>query len=218
MADPYSRSGGGYGTPEVRVYVDQLHAAHDTALALAFDTPSVTGIPAIQVGPAEGKLLQLLVSLVGARRVVEVGTLAGYSAIQMARGLGPEGRLWTFESEPKHHALAQTNSAQAGLSQRITCVLGKALDGLEALAREHAPFDVVFIDADKGNYDRYGRFAAEHLRRGGLLLGDNAYFFGKLLEDTPEAAAMRRFHQEAAVHFDTVCVPTPDGLLLGIKR
>ena len=80
------------------------------------------------------------------------------------------------------------------------------------------PFDAVFIDADKGNYDANGRWAAENTRPGGLLVGDNAFFFGRLLEDSPEAAAMRRFHEEARAYFDTVCLPPPDGMLLGIRR
>jgi caffeoyl-CoA O-methyltransferase len=203
----------------VLLYVERTHAAHDSALAAAFATPGEAGIPAIQVGPSEGKLLGVLLSLVQARKVVEIGTLAGYSALRMLQGMGPTGHLWTLEADPKHHALAVANIARAGCADRVTCVLGKALEHLDALGREHGPFDAVFIDADKGNYDQYGRFAAAHLRRGGLLLGDNAFFFGRLLEDNhPEAAAMRRFHEEAAVHFDTVCIPTPDGLLLGVKR
>ncbi|MFT3921906.1 MAG: O-methyltransferase [Myxococcales bacterium] len=219
MADNQSRAGARYTTRELLAYVEKLHAPHDASLAKAFGTPAESGIPAIQVAPSEGKLLGMLIGLAGARKVVEVGTLAGYSAIRMAQRLAPGGHLWTFESEPKHHALAQANVATAGLSDRITCLLGKALDGgLDELARREGPFDVVFIDADKGNYNRYGRWAAEHLRSGGVLLGDNAFFFGRLLEESAEAEAMRRFHEEAARAFDTVCIPTPDGLLLGLKR
>jgi caffeoyl-CoA O-methyltransferase len=218
MADNQSRAGTRYTTLDLLAYVEKVHAAHDPGLAQAFATPATAGIPAIQVAPSEGKLLGLLLALVGARKVVEIGTLAGYSAIRMAQRLGPGGHLWTFESEPKHHALARENIAAAGLADRVTCLLGKALEGLPELAHKEGPFDAVFIDADKGNYDRYGRWAREHLRHGGLLLGDNAYFFGRLLEHTPEAEAMRRFHEEAAQAFETVCVPTPDGLLLGIKR
>jgi caffeoyl-CoA O-methyltransferase len=218
MADNQSRAGTRYTTPELLAYVERTHAAHDAGLAAAFETPQLSGIPAIHVAPSEGKLLSLLVRLVGARKVVEIGTLAGYSAIRLARSLPPDGQLWTFESDPKHHALAVTNIGRAGLADRVSCLLGAALEGLPELARNEGPFDVVFIDADKGNYDHYGRFAAEHLRRGGLLVGDNAFFFGRLLEDSREAQAMRRFHEEAAQHFDTTCVPTPDGLLIGIKQ
>ncbi len=218
MADNQSRAGARYTTPELLAYVEKVHAAHDAGLAQAFATPGRAGLPAIQVAPSEGKLLGMLIGLLGARKVVEIGTLAGYSAIRMARRLPAGGHLWTFEYEPKHHALARANIEAAGLKDRVTCVLGKALDGLDDLARREGPFDAVFVDADKGNYDRYGRWAAEHLRSGGMLLGDNAFFFGRLLEDGEEAQAMRRFHEEAAQAFDTVCIPTPDGLLLGIKR
>lgn len=114
--------------------------------------------------------------------------------------------------------MAEDVFRQAGLDDRVTCLEGDALSVLDELARDHAPFDAVFIDADKGNYDRYGRWAATHLRRGGLLLADNAYLFGRLLEDSAEAAAMRRFHEEATRAFDSVCIPTPDGLVLGVKR
>jgi caffeoyl-CoA O-methyltransferase len=121
------------------------------------------------------------------------------------------------ENSKKHHDIAQASFERAGLTEQIKNVLGDALERLEEISR-HGPFDAVFIDADKGNYDRYGRWAAHNIRKGGVLLGDNAYFFGNLLDDTPEAQAMRRFHEEAREHFDTVCIPTPDGLLLGIKK
>lgn len=220
MADTLSRAGTRYVTPEVLDYVATLHAAHDALLSAAFDAPREHDMPAIQVGPSEGKLLTMLLRLSGAAKVVEVGTLAGYSALCMARGLPKAGRLWTLESDPKHHAVAEARIAQASREggPQIECLLGKALDLLDPLAESHGPFDAVFIDADKGNYDKYGRWAARHLRPGGLLLGDNAFFFGKLLDDSPEAASMRRFHEEAARAFDTVCIPTPDGLLLGVKR
>jgi caffeoyl-CoA O-methyltransferase len=217
MADLLSRAGERYANADIRAYVDQLHAGHDQALQRAFDAPEREGMPAIQVGASEGKLLGMLIALTGARRVVEVGTLAGYSAVRMARALPAAGRLWTIELDPKHAAVARAALAEAGVAARVEVLEGPALEVLERLVPE-GPFDAVFIDADKGNYDRYGRWAREHLRPGGLLLGDNAYFFGRLLEHTPEAAAMRRFHEEAAQAFDTVCVPTPDGLLLGIKR
>jgi caffeoyl-CoA O-methyltransferase len=217
MADLHSRAGERYANADIRAYVDQLHAGHDLPLQRAFDAPEREGMPAIQVGPSEGKLLGMLIALTGARRVIEVGTLAGYSAVRMARALPRDGRLWTIELDPKHAAVARTRVAEAGVAGQVEVLEGAALEVLTRLAPE-GPFDAVFIDADKGNYDRYGRWAREHLRPGGLLLGDNAYFFGRLLEDTPEAGAMRRFHEEAAQAFDTVCIPTPDGLLLGIKR
>jgi len=217
MADNNSRAGVRYTTPAILEWLHRTHTTHDAALAAAFDAPAQHGMPAIQVGPAEGRLLELLVRLVKATRVVEVGTLAGYSTIRLGRGMAGGGRLWSCELEEHNANVARENIARAGFADRIEVRVGPALKTLPELAA-HGPFDVVFVDADKGSYDVYGRWAAEHLRAGGLLIGDNAFFFGQLLDDTPEAAAMRRFHEEAARVMDTVCIPTPDGMLLGIKR
>jgi caffeoyl-CoA O-methyltransferase len=183
-------------------------------LQAAFDAPGRHGVPAIQVAPSEGKLLELMLKMIGAKKVVEVGTLAGYSAIRLARS---GAKVWSIELEAKHAELARANLAAAGLADRAEVVVGAALEVLPSLER-HAPFDAVFIDADKERYDAYGRWAAKHTRPGGLLLGDNAYFFGRLMEDSPGGSAMRRFHEEAAQAYDTVCVPMPDGLLVGLKR
>jgi caffeoyl-CoA O-methyltransferase len=217
MADVHSRAGERYADAALRAYVDELHAPHDRSLSLAFQAPSRENMPAIQVAPSEGKLLGMLIALAGARRVVEVGSLAGYSAIRIARALPADGKVWSIEYDPHHAAVARASIAEAGLSERVEVLEGAGVEVLERLV-PHGPFDAMFIDADKANYDRYGRWARTNLRSGGLLLGDNAYLFGRLLDASPEAAAMRRFHEEAAQSFDTVCIPTPDGLLLGIKR
>ncbi len=215
MADQDSRAGKSYQTPAIVKYADTTHAAHDPALAQAFATPE--GIPAIQVGQSEGQMLYVLMKLIGAKRVVEVGTLVGYSAIQMARALPPDGHLYSIEFDPKHAEVARKNIERAKLSDRITVLVGPGIDVLPSLEKS-GPFDAVFIDADKENYDRYGKWAAEHLRKGGLVIGDNAYLFGELMEDSPRARAMRSFHEIVAKSCDSVCVPTPDGMVVGIKR
>jgi predicted O-methyltransferase YrrM len=215
MADNDSRAGARYHTIEILDYVGRVHAGHDPALTRAFATPE--GVPAIMVGPSEGRLLELLLRLAGARKVVEVGTLVGYSAIRMARALPDDGKLWTIEFDPRHAELARGNIAAAGLADRIEVLVGAGVDVLPTLEGQ-GPFDAVFIDADKQSYALYGRWAAKHLRTGGLLLGDNAFLFGELLADSERARAMRAFHEEAAQAFDSVCIPTPDGLVLGIKR
>lgn len=215
MADNSSRAGTSYMSQEVLDWTNKTHAPHDAGLTAAFDTPKTAGIPAIMVGASEGKLLAMLLRMIGAKQVVEVGTLAGYSAIRMASALPPDGSLVTIEFDPKHAELARENIEKAGMSKLIRVEVGAAL---EVLPRLTGPCDAVFIDADKGNYDHYGRWAAKHVRKGGLLLGDNSFYFGKLLNDSPEAAAMRRFHEEARESFDTVNIPTPDGLLLGVHR
>lgn len=217
MADPDSRKGTTYHAAEILNWVERLHSPHDTALGRAFDTPSRLGLPPIQVGPGEGKLLGFLLRWIRAERVVEVGTLAGYSAVWLARALPPGGRLWTVESDPVHAAAARENLDEAGLSTHVGIVEGKALEVLPTLERL-GPFDAVFLDADKENYPFYGAWAAKNLRLGGLLLADNAFYFGRLLDDDPGAAAVRRFHLEAREAFETVVVPTPDGLLIGIRK
>jgi len=217
MADVSSRAGGTYLTPEVLAWVTKTHVAHDAGLERAYTSPGRDGLPPIQVGPSEGKLLQLLLRLAGAKKVVEVGTLAGYSTVHLARALPEGGKVWTIEVEPHHAAVARGNLEAAGVADKVEVLEGEAGAVLERLSAQ-GPFCAVFIDADKERYDVYGRWAAQHLRPGGLLLGDNALLFGQLLEDSPRAAAMRRFHEEARAAFDTVCIPTPDGLLLGVKR
>ncbi|HEX2691416.1 MAG TPA: O-methyltransferase [Kofleriaceae bacterium] len=215
MADSDSRAGGRYTTPEILAYVSRVHVPHDPGLARAFAVPD--GIPAIQVGPSDGKLIALLLQLAGATKVVEVGTLVGYSAILMARALRPGGHLWSIEFEPRHAEVARANLAAAGVDDRVTVLVGAGRDVLPTL-EVHAPFDAVFIDADKVNYDHYGRWAVDHLRSGGLVIGDNAYLFGALLEDSDRGRAMRAFHELVAATCDSVCAPTPDGLVVGIRR
>lgn len=217
MADAASRSGQSYATPEILAHLAALHAPHDAALSLAFDAPATHGIPAIQVGPHEGALLGWLVRGQRAHLAVEVGTLAGYSAIHMARALEPGGKLFTLELDARHAGIARESLRAAGVEDRAEVMVGDALASLASLA-SRAPFDAVFIDADKGRYDAYVSWAADHLRPGGLLVADNVFFFGRLLADDRDAAAMRRFHEIAARRFDTALVATPDGLLLGRAR
>jgi caffeoyl-CoA O-methyltransferase len=215
MADSASRAGGRQVPPATLDYVNRVHVPHDAGLARAYDVPA--GIPSIQVGPSDGRLLALLLQLAGARKVVEVGTLVGYSTIHMARALAPGGHLWSVEYEPRHAEVARGNLAAAGVADRVTVHVGAGRDVLPTL-EGHGPFDAVFIDADKINYPHYGQWALDHLRPGGLVLGDNSYLFGELLDDSDRARAMRAFHELIAQHCDSVCAPTPEGLVVGIKR
>jgi caffeoyl-CoA O-methyltransferase len=216
MADRDSRAGQVYFTRAILDWTARVHAPHDEALQRAFDAPRQHRMPAVQLGESEAKLVELLLKVAGARRVVEVGTLAGYSALRIARALPADGRLWTIEEEPRHAQVARDMLAAAG-ELRVEVLTGAALGVLPGLER-HGPFDAVFIDADKESYDAYGRWAAANLRQGGLLIGDNAFLFGDLLADSERGRVMRRFHEEAAQAFDTTCIPTPDGMLLGVKR
>lgn len=216
MADQDSRAGERYATAQILDYTARTHHPADPALERAFEAPARHGMPEIQLGPAEGRLLELLLRLVNAHKVVEIGTLAGYSALWMARALPPGGHLWTIESDPTHAGVAAEVIGEAGLGDRVSIIRGDAAEVLPKLS-DSGPFCAVFVDADKARYDAYGRWATENLRTGGLLIGDNAYLFGRLLDDVVEAAAMRRFHEEMARHYRSVCIPTPDGLAVGLR-
>jgi caffeoyl-CoA O-methyltransferase len=216
MADQASRSGERYATPQILDYAARTHHPDDTGLARAFEAPARHGMPEIQLGPAEGRLLELLLRLTNATKVVEIGTLAGYSALWMARALPPGGHLWTIESDPKHAGVAAEVIGEAGFGDRVTIIRDDASAILPKLS-DSGPFCAVFLDADKGRYDVYGRWATENLRPGGLLIGDNAYLFGRLLDDSDEARAMRRFHEEMSSGYRSVCLPTPDRLAVGVR-
>ena len=217
MADADTREGASHRTADLMSYVQGVHAAHTADHQAAFDAPDRFEIPAIQLGASEAKLLTLLMRLVGAKKVVEVGTLAGYSAMRLADGLADGGKIWTIEYEPQHAEVAEQMIDKAGYTDRIEVLTGAGAYVLPTL-EEHGPFDAVFVDADKESYAFYGRWAARNIRPGGLLIGDNAYVFGELLDDSERGEAMRQFHEEAAEHFDTTCIPTPEGMLIGIRK
>src|SRR6185437_16340510 len=143
MADNDSRAGARYTTPAILDYVNRTHAPQDAGLAREFAVPE--GVPAIQVGPSEGALLGLLVRLGGVKQAVEVGTLVGYSAIHIARALADGGHLWSIEFEPRHAEIARANLAAAGLTDRVSVLVGAGVDVLPTLT-SRGPFDAVFID------------------------------------------------------------------------
>ncbi len=224
MADPDSLAGKTYWTPAIDAYLRGLYAREDPGMEDALRSAKDAGMPEIQVGPTDGRIVEVLLQMIGARRVVEIGTLSGYSAQWIARALPAGGRLWTIEASPEHARVARGVLERAGLGERVTLLEGKALDVLPTIEGE-GPFDAVFVDADKYGYHRYARWALEHLRPGGLLIGDNAYLFGNLVGANPERdgddearAAMQAFHELIAREMDGVCIPTPDGLAVGIKR
>ena len=217
MGDDQSRAGERYATAQIVDYCERVHAAPEPALSQAFDTPEQHAMPPIMVGKSEAQFLRLLVQLHAPQKIVEVGTLAGFSAISMAYALPEGGHLWTLENEPLHAEHAAQNLATAGVVDRVTLVEADAMEGLQQI-EDQGPFDLVFLDADKERYDQYQTWAAQHLRPGGLLVADNAYYFGLLLEDDPGAVSVRRMHEQTALGFDSVCVPTPDGMLVAIKR
>lgn len=167
---------------EIDSYIQTKLLNPDDVLADVLAANKAAGLPSIDVSPAQGRLLTILVRMMGARRILEIGTLGGYSTICLARGAGAEGHVVTLEYNPQHAAVARRNFARAGLEDRITLHEGAALDSLKGLAPPPASFDFVFIDADKANNRHYLDWACKLTRRGGVIVCDNVVREGKVLD------------------------------------
>jgi predicted O-methyltransferase YrrM len=164
-------------------YLDDLLVGHDAALEAALQASVAAGLPPINVAPTQGKLLNLLARIRGARMILEIGTLGGYSTIWMARALPADGKLVTLEIDAKHAEVARANVARAQLAQRVEVRLGRALDTLAQLGAEGAgPFDLTFIDADKANIPAYFKWALQLSRPGSLIVVDNVVRDGAVIE------------------------------------
>ena len=184
-------------------YITDLFVPADGALNAALQASETAGLPAINVSPPQGKFLQLLARAIGARAILEMGTLGGYSTIWLARALPAGGRLITLEADPKHAEIARTNIARAGLSGVVELRLGRALDTLPQLAAEgRGPFDFIFIDADKPSYADYFAWALKLSRRGTIIIGDNVIRRGAVIDpsksDDPRVPGVLRFNQAVA--------------------
>jgi predicted O-methyltransferase YrrM len=181
-----------------RYFADALIAPGDRFSA-ALDANHNAGLPAIDVTPLQGKFLELLVRATNARRVLEIGTLGGYSTLWIARALPQDGLVVTLELEPRHAEIANRNLADAGLADRVNLRIGPASDSLAALAKENAaPFDFIFIDADKSSYPDYLQWSLKLSRPGTLIVADNVVRDGKVIDPEspdPNIQGVRRFTQ-----------------------
>jgi len=183
----------------VDAFVVETIVGEDEVLREAVEAAEAAGLPAIQVSPPQGKLLQLLVRLVGAKRILEFGTLGGYSAILMARALPEDGRLVTLEAKPEYAEVARRSIDRAGVGTKVEIRVGPALEALPGLEEGDQPFDLVFIDADKVNTPNYFDWALDRTRAGGLIIADNVVRGGTLGDpgDPDEATvAQRRLHED----------------------
>jgi predicted O-methyltransferase YrrM len=178
-------------------YLTDLFIPPDPVLDGALRAATAAGLPAISVSPPQGKLLYLIARMQRARSILEIGTLAGYSTIWLARALPSDGRLISLEVDARHAKVAQANIAAAGLSQLVDIRLGPALDTLPKLAAEGGgPFDLIFIDADKPNTSEYFDWAVKLARRGSAIIVDNVVRDGAIVDATsadPDVQGMRRF-------------------------
>jgi predicted O-methyltransferase YrrM len=182
---------------EVDQYFSESLLPSDPILESALEASVAAGLPAISVSPNQGKLLQMLAQIVGARSILEIGTLGGYSTIWMARGLRAGGRIITLEVDPKHAEVAQLNVARAGLRDVVDVRIGNAVEILPQLSAERrGPFDLIFIDADKPNIPVYFEWALKLSRPGTLIVVDNVVRSGAVIDadsSDPSVQGVRRF-------------------------
>lgn len=211
--------------PEIE-YIENLFAPEDALLAEIRDECERSGKGGMQIRPYEGKILRLLLKLVRARKVLEVGTFMGYSTVWLARALPEDGMLYTLEQNPEYIARAKAFFSRGGLSGKIVLVEGKAEESL-ADVEVFAPFDVIFVDANKSAYKLYLDWAMKCVRTGGLIVGDNTLLFGKVFASEPpesvsraQWANMRAFNKTLAEseEFESVLIPTAEGLTVAMKK
>jgi predicted O-methyltransferase YrrM len=201
---------------DVDAFLDSIVVGEDPALNAALEASDAAGLPRIAVSAQQGKFLCLLAGAMRARRILEIGTLGGFSTIWLARGAGPDGRVVTLEYEPKHAEVARANLARAGVGDRVEVVVGAALDTLPTVTG--GPFDLVFIDADKENNVAYLEWAVRLTHPGSVIVVDNVIREGQILAptaDNPEAQATRQTLQVMGEHprLDTAVIQT-----VGTKR
>jgi predicted O-methyltransferase YrrM len=170
---------------EVDEYLDTTVLDDDPVLSAALEDSDAAGLPKIAVSAQQGKFLSLLATAVGARRILEIGTLGGYSTIWLARGAGPDGRVTTLEYEPKHAEVARANIDRAGVGDRVEVLVGAALDTLPSVTG--GPFDLVFIDADKENNPGYLEWAVKLTHAGSVIVVDNVIREGAILSPDQDA-------------------------------
>ncbi|MGE0210878.1 MAG: O-methyltransferase [Parvibaculaceae bacterium] len=208
-------------------YYEDLLLGPDPLLDETLKESSAGGLPEIAVAPNQGKFLMLLAMAVGARKILEIGTLGGYSTTWLARGLAPDGRLVTLEYAPKHAEVARRNLARAGLADRVEVRVGPAVESLPKLVEEGAgPFDLVFIDADKQSYAAYLEWSLKLVRKGSLIVADNMVRDGKVTDahsGDPLVDGVRRFNERLAAEkrlsataLQTVGVKGYDGFVLAL--
>lgn len=200
-------------------YITDLFVQEDEALKNIQKVANENGLPTISVAPLDGKLLMWLAKLVGAKKIVEIGTLAGYSGVWLARGLSEGGKLYTLEKSAKHAEISRANFESAGVGEKVEVLQGEAQDIFKKVEK-YAPFDLVFIDADKEGYPAYLKWAVDHLRPGGVIAAHNAFRNGNIMNPQDDGdRAMDAFNRALAgeSRLESIILPLGDGMAVGIK-
>jgi predicted O-methyltransferase YrrM len=208
-------------TAEHFQYIASHTAPEDDFLRRLKDAAETAGIPPIWIAPEQASFIQVLLRAAGAHEVVEIGTLAGYSAIVMARALPEGGRVRTIELNPSHAEFAERWAAKSNVAERVHVLRGAGMDVLPGI--EDGSADVAFLDADKKSYPLYLRECLRIVRRGGLILVDNAFAFGELFAEhpaDPETLAIRTFNEHIAKveALQSVIVPLGDGMWVAVRK
>lgn len=211
-------------------YVSKTFLPEDALLSDVRERAKAAGLPPIHVGSYDGLHLEVIARAVGAKKIVEIGTLAGYSGTCLTRALPEGGMLHTFEYEPKHAEVARETFRRANVEKKVTLHVGAAMDNLKKIEAQ-GPFDLVFIDADKVNYPNYLAWAAKHLRVGGVALADNAFAWGLLTlpDNAPQLKEKHNAESRKAIMavnaaladpkgpWRSTMLPTGEGLAMGVR-
>ena len=202
-------------------YIRKLFVPQDQALQAILESTPAKGLPAINIKPEEGRFLQVLARICGARKAVEIGTLGGYSGAWIARGLLPGGKLITLEIEPSRARVAREHFQLASVADRVEIRLGDAHEILRQIAPE-GPFDFVFIDAEKTGYNAYFAWAVENVRLGGVIAAHNIFRHGAILQTSSQdewVIATQEFNRQVAgdERVLTTVFPAGDGTLVSVK-
>jgi len=206
-------------------YIKNLFAQEDSLLTEIRENLS-SDKSVMQLGAEEAKILQFLIHIGNVKKVVELGTLAGYSAIWMARALPEDGKIFTIEMTEEHANMARRNFSQSEVAGKIELIFGKAQEKLSELS-DKAPFDMIFIDADKISYPKYLDWAEKNIRKGGLIVADNTFLFNTVYKEktdneniSPEAhKAMREFNKRLSddKKYMSIMIPSEEGMTISIK-
>lgn len=208
----------------INSYIDSVFSSQDDLLEEVISSIRENGMPSISVSPSSGKLLTMLVSISGAKNVLEIGALGGYSGICLARGFDGEGKLTSLELEESYAKLACNNLAKAGFGNQVTYFTGPALQSLEKLVAENKRFDFFFIDADKENYDPYLNYCIQLAEPGAVIVADNVLAGGSVADQDalPKryTELMKKFNETVAHHpqLDSLLIPLGDGLTVAKVR
>lgn len=210
---------------QMNSYIDSVFLKQDPLLEEVILSIKENGMPSISVSPSAGKLLTMLVSISGAKNVLEIGALGGYSGICLARGFGKEGALTSLELKEEYAKCAQSNLAKAGFGDQVTYMTGAALQSLEKLADDDKRFDFFFIDADKDNYENYLGYCIRLAEPGALVVADNVLAGGSVADQDAEprryTEVMKKFNETAANHpqLESLLIPIGDGMTVSkVKR